>query len=706
MPTPIKTIRAMAFHRRLLLGCATLALLLPAAIPLAHAFWETGWTVWRIGFFALFLILFSQVAFSFVVSVMGWWVLWTGRNAVRITEQGLAELPPGPRPATAVVMPIHNEEVGRVFQGLRTMYQSLQQQPGAESFDLFILSDTTDTNSWIAEETAWLELCAAVEGFGRIFYRKRRVQIHNKSGNIADFCRRWGANYRYMIVLDADSVMTGSLLTRLVDLMERNPRLGILQTATFPILGQTLFQRLEQFAAFLYRPIITAGLNFWQLRDATFWGHNAIIRVKPFMQFCAMPELPEVGPLGRRILSHDTIEAALMRRGGYEVWQAYDLPGSYEEGPPHLLAGLQRDRRWCHGNLQHLWLLFERGLKPASRFNILNGILAYANAPLWLLSIFIGVFLPLHHAEGAAGTHPLTFSAIALSLSLYAYTMFLLLAPKGFSAAVYMRSARQLELSGGRAKIILGVIIETLYSMLLGPILMLFYTRFVIASFCGITVRWGQQVRSDEEGPPWSAWFRLHWQNMLFAAGVLAFVTWLRPTLLWWVVPIFAGPILAVPLSRLTASQKLGQRLRRRGWFVTPEEADPTPELRGLDDLPAESIPPFFHAKEYAGDYGLLQAVLAPSVNAIHVSMLRQRAEASPRTREYVTSLADRLLLSGPSALTPAEKRTLLWDAEAMQSMHQQLWQSPSAQLHEWWQAAFRQYVESKAISTRRAVAV
>ena len=692
----------LAFQRRLLLACGTVALVLLAALPMARMLAAGGWTAARIVFFALFLLLFAQVVFAFLVAGIGFWVLRTGRHSLRIADLSPLEPPPMPLPATAIVMPVHNEEVERVFQGLRAMYVSLQKHAGADAFDFFILSDTDDPNHWIAEEKAWLELCKEVGGFGRIFYRKRRMQLHHKSGNIADFCRRWGASYRYMIVLDADSLMTDSVFVRLAALMERNPGVGIIQTTTYPMLGQTLFQRIEQFSAAVYRPVITAGLNFWQLMDASFWGHNAIVRLKPFMEFCALPELPEVGPLGTRILSHDTIESALMRKAGYQVWQTCDADGSYEETPPHLLAGLQRDRRWCHGNLQHLWFLFERGIRTTSRFNILNGILAYANAPLWLLSILLGSLIALRSATAAAPARPGGFQPAVNSAGLYAGVILLLLTPKILGAAIFLRSAEQVRRCGGRARVILGMVLETIYSFLLGPILMLFYTRFVLASFRGIPAKWGRQIRSDDEGPRWSVWLAFHWQNTLLALAALYWVAWLNPALLPWLIPVFIGPLVALPLSKITASARLGRAAKVRGWFLTPVETAPPPDLATFGEPFTLPVQPFFLAPQYVPDYGLLQAVLDPYLNSLHVSMLRLRKEGVSLTREYLSLLANRLLSAGPLALTPAEKTTLLWDSDAMLFMHQTLWSSPAAHLHEWWQAAFRHYVETSELSVRR----
>jgi membrane glycosyltransferase len=699
-----RTIGVLAVRRRLFLSCLVICLALVGAIPMAGTLALGGWTILKVSFFAIFLVLQIQVAFGFAGAMLGWWLLRSGCDKIRINCQTMPSALPAELPAVAIVMPVYNEEVSRIFLGLKIMYESLQQTGWSEGFDFFILSDTSDLNCWIAEEKAWFELCKQVNAFGRIFYRKRRVQLHNKSGNIADFCRRWGANYRYMIVLDADSVMTGASFVQLTRLMEENNRVGIIQTSPRPILGRSLFQRIEQFAAWVYRPVFAAGANFWQLGDATFWGHNAIVRLKPFIQYCAMPELPEVGPLGKRVLSHDTIEAALMRRAGYQVWQAYDLEGSYEESPPHLLASLQRDRRWCHGNLQHLWFLFERGIKTVSRFNILNGIMAYSSSPLWLLSLILGVLVTMNQDHGAAGALARMFRPGIVSGALYAYVMCLLLLPKVLGAAILMKSTEKLKLCGGGIKVALGVAAETIHSMVMAPVLMLFYTRFVLASFSGTEVRWGRQVRSDAQGPSWTTWIATHASNLVLVLIAAVMTAWLRPSLLLWLAPVLAGPILAVPVSRMTASTNLGLEAKTRGWFVIPEEVAPPGEVAKLEERVTSPQNILLGSREYAPDYGLLQAVLDPYINSVHVSLLRLRTESSVRTRENMTLLADRLLLQGPNALTSAEKKALLWDAEAMLAMHETLWSSPASHLHEWWQTAFRHYVESSALSIRRTV--
>jgi len=653
--------------------------------------------------FVIFVVLMIHVAFGFTMALVGFFLLSRGGDPARISRTLPLNAPEGELPPTAIVMPIFNEDVARVFQALRVMDESLQRTGRAEAFDFFVLSDSTDPNRWIAEEMAWLELCRQARGFGRIFYRNRRVTLHNKSGNVADFCRHWGANYRYMIVLDADSIMTGETFVRLVRLMEQNPRSGIIQTNPQSVLGETLFQRIQQFAGRIYGPLFMAGASVWQHGSGNYWGHNAIIRLKPFIEHCAMPELPKAGTLGTRILSHDTIEAALMRRAGYSVWFAYDLEGSFEESPPNLPASLVRDRRWCRGNLQHLWFLVSRGVKAPNRIHILNGIMAYVGSPLWLFFLLLSTASAVIGEGGGLMPKEQGGPQFA-SAWLFAAVMTLLLLPKALGVVVLFRSCEKVKALGGRTNVFLSSLAETLFSILLAPILMLFHTRFVFACLAGSNVRWGKQSRIADAAPSWGDCFRTHGANMIFVSVWIGVLVWRAPGFLLWFSPVLAGPLLAVAFDRFIAHKSISLHARERGWFLVPEETVPPVELR----LPDAKLSPqpsgeFFRSEPYVGDFGLLQAVLDPYCNAVHVSVLRPR-ESVTRTQEYVSELGDRLLRAGPNALTAQEKNTLLWDADSMRGLHRRLWRSPACDLHEWWQVAVRHYNESLALSVRRTI--
>ena len=649
----------------------------------------------------LFVPLFAHIAVGFCTALAGFYVVNRGGDSSRISKAAPAG---GPYrlASTAIVMPIYNEDVSRVFEGLRVVITSIQQTAGGENFDFFILSDSNQPNQWIREEVAWVELCKQVNGFGKIFYRKRRQAINKKAGNVADFLRRWGRNYRYMVVLDADSIMTGDTLARLVTMMEANPGTGIIQTAPRVVRGETLYARLQSFANRLYSPLYLAGLNYWQQHEANYWGHNAIIRVQPFIDHCALPDLPGNEPFGGTILSHDFVEAALMRKAGWAVWLAFDVDGSFEEGPPTLIDSAKRDRRWCQGNLQHAWLLTARGFRRANRFHLLMGVMAYVSSPLWLLFLMLSTaemvneatFGPIDPAYAVADTTSVFGYAVAVpeALTLFSLTMLLLFLPKVVSVVVMLGRKDEVERYGGRHRLVVSAILETLGSMLLAPVNMMFNTKFVLFTLLGQGVGWAAQKRSaDEDGTDWREAILTHGTTTAFGIvwGISSLI--LIPAYFAWLSPVLAGLVFSIPVSIFLSKADFGRKARELGIFLTPEETNPPVELTLLEQNLAECykhLPPF---EPLRADYGLMQAVLDPYINATHVALLRQR-NPSARTREWFASLQARLLREGPGKFTTKEKMALLMDPQSMIRLHRELWSLPSDALAEWWQLAMRQY--------------
>ena len=384
--------------RRVVLGVAVASQTYVATDFMTAVLPYHGSKLLEIAVLVLFAVLFCWISAGFWTAIAGFLLLIRGRDRYAISATGSSDAPIDPHARTAIVMPICNENVPRVFAGLRATYESLARTGELRHFDFYVLSDTNDPDTRVAETGAWLDLCQALDGFGRVFYRWRQHRIKRKSGNIADFCRRWGRNYRYMVVLDADSVMSGECLTALLRMMEANPNAGIIQTAPRAAGHDTLYARIQQFANRVYGPVFVAGMHFFQLGEAFYWGHNAIIRVAPFIRHCALGRLPGHGTLSGEILSHDFVEAALMRRAGWAVWIAYDLPGSYEDMPPNLVDELKRDRRWCQGNLINSRLCLAKGLHPAHRAVFVTGVMSYVSAPLWFRILAV-----VHRAAG--GTH-------------------------------------------------------------------------------------------------------------------------------------------------------------------------------------------------------------------------------------------------------------------------------------------------------------
>ena len=655
---------------------------------MADVLWRDGISAIEIILLALFVILFAHIAAGFCTALVGFYVINRGGDSSRITNT----LAPGEEPPlapTAIVMPVFNEDVSRVFEGLRVVFRSVQETKKLEHFDFFVLSDSNQPNQWIQEEVAWLELCKQVSGFGKIFYRKRRQAINKKAGNVADFLRRWGKRYRYMIVLDADSIMTGRAIVELVALMEKNPSAGLIQTAPRIVNGETLFARMQSFSSRLYSPLFLAGLNYWQQHEGNFWGHNAIIRIKPFIDHCSLPELPGTEPFGGRILSHDFVEAALMRKAGWAVWLAGDIDGTYEEGPPTLIDSAKRDRRWCQGNMQHAWLLMTHGFRPASRFHLLMGVMGYVSAPLWLLfmifatiNVFAGVVAP---STGVTAAGP-------QALMLFVFTMLLLFVPKIVSVVVTLGNREAADRYGGKVRLVFSALLETLLSTLLAPVNMAFNSKFVLFTLLGQGVSWITQKRgADDDGTDWREAILTHGGQTLFGLvwGVSAFIMW--PAFFWWLSPVLAGLVLSIPVSILLSKGTLGRGARAWGIFLTPDETHPPYELKRLEQNLAECYRQFPPLKALRADYGLMQAVLDPYVNALHVALLRQRRPGD-EAREWLTQLRERLLRDGPGKFSQKEKMALLLDADSMIWLHRELWSVPGESLAEWWRLAMRQY--------------
>ncbi len=618
----------------------------------------------------LFGVLFAWISAGFWTGLMGAWVLLRGhdRHAVTNVLRGAAGRAPIDSEArTAIIMPICNEHVPTVFAGLRATYESLAQTDSLDRFDLFVLSDTSDPETRAAEQAAWSDLVRTLEGDGeasvRIHYRWRQRRVHRKAGNVSDFCRRFGRAYRYMVVLDADSVMTGECLTSLVRLMEAHPDAGIIQTAPRACGHETLHARVQQFGARVYGPLFTAGLHFWQLGESHYWGHNAILRVAPFMAHCALARLPGQTSLSGDVMSHDFVEAALMRRAGWKVWIAYDLDGSYEQVPPNLLAELQRDRRWCHGNLQNSRLMFEPGLHPVHRTVFLTGVLAYASAPLWLAFLLLSTVLFAHQSQQIPQyffePHQLfpiwPTVNLKLTLTLFGLTGVLLLAPKALSLVVIALRG-QARQYGGLLKLLLGALLEFVHSMLLAPVRMLFHSQFVLAALTGIRLDWKSPPR-DDVATGWGEAWRRHGVHTLLALLWVTAILTSSSTFAWWLSPIIAGLLLAMPLSTWGSRVGPGRWLLDRELLLIPEESI-EPQVLGQARR---------HARHLGALPGFVEAVVDERAPRNIDPAIAARAPASGAKACAQARLVTHALIAGPQALDAAQRHRLLGDAQALQ---------------------------------------
>ena len=526
---------------------------------------------------ALFALLFAWVSAGCVTAVMGFWVMLRGdRHAISIKDAGNEPL--GADARTALVMPICNEDVTTVFAGLRASCESLAAAGALRLFDVYILSDSSDPECRTQELAAWAELRAQFAGRGRIHYRWRQRRVKKKAGTVADFCRRWGRNYRYMVVLDADSVMSGDCLLGLVRLMEKNPRAGILQAANQVCGHDTPHARAQQFASRVTGRLFAAGMQFWQLGESHYWGHNAIIRVEPFMKHCALAPIKGTGGMSGGIMSHDFVEAALMRRAGYHVWLVADLPGSYEQQPPHLLAELQRDRRWCQGNIQNAGLIAEPGLHGVHRAMLVTGALSYLAAPLWLLYVGLGVLL--WNVGGNEAFQPfMEDGSLAPGVAaLWLGTIGMLVLPRLLSVAALILRGEQSQY-GGTLKLLASCATEAGMSLLQAPLRMVAHSIFCVVALTGISLDWKSPPRAAED-VSWREAFAAYGRISAITAVIAAAIGALSPSTLIWIAPIALPLLLAAPITVLSSRARLGERMRRAGLLLIPEESQTPTVLR------------------------------------------------------------------------------------------------------------------------------
>ena len=672
----------------------------------ADLLWRTGWSASRTVLLVLFVILFLFAAIGCMHGIYGF-VLQTFGARQRITQLADYRAQSIAGTSTAIVFPICNENTVRVFEGLRATYESLEKTGELERFDFFILSDSADPDKWVEEERRWCDLVRELDALGRIYYRRRLNNEGGKSGNVRDFLNAWGRRYRYFMVCDADSVMRGETIVDLVKLMEVQPGVGLIQTVPALVNAESLFGRIQQFANRLYAPLFIAGLNYWALDFGNYWGHNALIRTEPFMQFCDLPQLPGRRPFGGQILSHDFVEAALLSRENWGIWFAYDLEGSYEEAPQSIIENARRERRWCQGNLQHGMVLFAKGLRGVSRLHLILGICGYLAGPLWLL--FLITFNWIYWYQKNTGLSDITlpafnpylanWSGTAHALLVFVICMVVIMLPKTLALVDLAFDGQRRRAFGGLARTTLGVVGETIFSTLHAPLLMLWHTLFVFTNLLGVSVGWGPQKRTAD-GAAWVSAVARHWWHTLVGLVWGVFMWHLDRTLFWWFTPVLAGMALSIPLSVFTSRRSLGARARKMDFFLTPEETAPPLELVSLrarmkvHEITEDTTPRHPHA-------GLAEAVLDPYVNAIHVSLLREK-QLNPVYAEQlarlgvgsgdVHALGEKLLARGPDKLTAAERLLIMADAHALVWLHQQAWLRPDESLAPWWKAMIREF--------------
>ena len=533
-----------------------------------------GWTVVDMIMFVCFAFGTPWTVVGFWNSVIGLWLLHFHKDPMGAVAPyaGAGDLATPITIKTAVFMTLRNEDPARAIRRLRIVKESIDATGEGATFSYFVLSDTNRPEVAAAEEAAIAAWKAQDPDVARITYRRREENKGYKAGNVRDFCERWGKDYELMLPLDADSVMSGPAIVRLVRMMQAHPRIGILQSLVVGMPSSSAFARIFQFGMRHGMRSYTMGQAWWVGDCGPFWGHNAVVRIKPFVEDCDLPLLPGKPPLGGHVLSHDQVEATLMRRAGFEVRVLPVENGSWEENPPTMLDFAQRDVRWCQGNMQYIKLVDLPGLYAMSRFQLIWAILMFVGIPAWTLMIAL---LPIAAWEGQS----VVDYPVGLAIFLYILFFVMYLSPKiaGLIDAVLTKGG--VARYGGPMRFAVSAVLELVFSFLQGAISTIRTSIFMIGLAFGKSVVWGGQSR-DAYGISWATAVRNLWPQTLFGVVFCGLLWKVNPAVFWWSLPLTAGYLVAIPFAVLTASPALGRWFKRVGLAGIPEDFDPPAEIR------------------------------------------------------------------------------------------------------------------------------
>lgn len=474
----------------------------------------------------------------------------------------------------ALLVPVYNEAAADVFGNAAAMLAALDDLHHAHRYDLFILSDTHDPAIADQEERAFLALRAQVAFSSNVYYRRRDTNTDRKVGNLTNWIANWSGHYTAMLVLDADSLMSGEAIVGLTDAMAQDQSAGLIQS--FPTLfgAQTVFGRVQQFSNRVYGAALAEGLARWTDREGNYWGHNAIIRTAAFASCAGLPKVRGRGGKGKLILSHDFVEAGLLRRAGWSVRFLPRIGGSYEEVPATLIDYVLRDRRWCQGNLQHLGLIGSRGFHAVSRFHLISGAMGYLMSPAWFALLLVWALIG-NGQETSAITYFSGFDpqvnwpkmTTSNSIAILAFMYGMLLAPKMMGAAAAGRAGIKVREMGGIAQFIGSLLAEIVLSILYAPIMMVQQTIAVVRTAIGFQERWTPQRR---RGGRYSLAVMLKFHAVETVIGLLLIAGMIEGLVTLWLLPIAVSLAGAVLLSALS-----GVNLGNRRWTArqmgTPE---------------------------------------------------------------------------------------------------------------------------------------
>ena len=554
----------------------------------------------------------------------------------------------GPDTRVAILAPVYHEDPRRFGAALGAMWEDLRKHQEAHHFDFFVLSDSRRIDSVVQEE-AIVELLQERYPDGRFVYRNRRVNSHAKQGNISDFLRRWGSDYQYMLMLDADSIVPGDTIVEMARILEGNDRIGIVQGNLSMVFRKTLYARISRYISALTLKLGLYGQYFTQMGHAYYYGHNAMLRVQPFLDHCGLPILEESGPFqSGKPLSHDYVEAALLSGAGYEIWTLPELE-TYEELPTNFTDDMQREMRWMVGSMMYLRVFLMRRIHPTYKLRLFTSAINYFSPILGWIFFFLALF-GLRYIFA----HPLIARAIiekywfvfVFSLGFLVVSILV----RWLLPTIYYHKARKLHAFGGFVKSTFSYVLYTLYGLLMGPILMAQLTKMLFFWSRGKKIHWGNQNR-DDTSLSWSdAWNSYSWMTAIGLAFLWLVWNWVfsldtpmvqtelglpKWDLLFWYIPLLGGLIFAPVIARFFSLEH--PLVERLGWFTSPTDVESPFVLERTLSLIEE------FEREVPPTYGFIQAIHDPKFffSRLHHIHRRPHKEAFWLARLKGKSLQD-----------------------------------------------------------------
>jgi len=524
-----------------------------------------GWRVAEGLVLLCFLGIVPWLGVCLANALPGFLQLVLARNPPRAVLPVAGDIAAGPVTAmTAIALTVRNEDMAAVLPPQRALLDALDEAGAGDRFVLWVLSDTQDPVAAAVEEAAVAAFRAADRDPARVRYRRRAANTGFKAGNVMDFLDHHAAGIDLVLMMDADSAMAAESVLRLVRIMQADPRMGIVQHLTVGKPAAAAFPRLFQFGMRAGMRVWATGQALWQGDEGPYWGHNAILRAHAFRDHCKLEALPD----GSMILSHDQVEAARIRAAGWRVcvWAGED--GSQEANPPALPEYLHRDARWLAGNLQYRHLLRLPGFRWMGRWQLVQAIMMFVGAPLYVAVLLLAAFLAATGAATEVPRGPLLGLTLAWTVALYAPKLL------GY-AEVLIFPARRARYGGGW-RFALGAVLEFVFMLLMDAVAQVHKTLAIIRLSLGYRAAWLPQNRSDR-GVGWDEAARMFWPHTLVGTAVFAGFAQAGGVAVLWALPFAGGLLLAIPFCVVTADPGFSAWLRRHGIAAVPEEVAALP---------------------------------------------------------------------------------------------------------------------------------